>query len=92
MSNNDEQKKPAAAPKKKKPAGSPTSKRPAKPAKADNPPKKKKKKTEAVLHHSPEGHTGGKQETADPVSDTHLDVYKRQPWTRIRILTSSGMI
>lgn len=65
MSNNDEQKKPAAAPKKKKPAGSPTSKRPAKPAKADNPPKKKKKKTEAVLHHSPEGHTGGKQETTD---------------------------
>mgnify|MGYP002559689238 CR=1 FL=1 len=27
--------------------------------------KKKKKKTEAVLHHSPEGHIGGKQETTD---------------------------
>ena len=66
MSNNDEQKKPAAAPKKTRPAGSPTAKRPAKPAKAaDQPVKKKKKKTETVLHHSPEGHIGGKQETTD---------------------------
>ncbi|MFQ8584008.1 MAG: hypothetical protein ACLSA6_16520 [Holdemania massiliensis] len=60
MSNNEEQKKPAAA-KKQKPAGSGTSKRPARTAKPDQPVKKKKKKTEAVLHHSPEGHTGGKQ-------------------------------
>ena len=66
MSNNDEQKKTAAAPKKTRPAGSQTAKRPAKPAKAaDQPVKKKKKKTEAVLHHSPEGHIGGKQETTD---------------------------
>ncbi|WP_373117754.1 hypothetical protein [Holdemania massiliensis] len=64
MSNNEEQKKPAAA-KKQKPAGSGTSKRPARTAKPDQPVKKKKKKTEAVLHHSPEGHTGGKQETTD---------------------------
>lgn len=64
MSSNEEQKKMAPA-KKQKPAGSGTSKRPARSAKADQPVKKKKKKTEAVLHHSPEGHTGGKQETTD---------------------------